>query len=281
LRLNADKILTEILLGPWCQIGHKALEDFLQSSEFQTQIGHKVTPKLKLQPYILDSRLPATDYDVPEGIYDRRDTTPYKEHEPPTKKSYYSGKFMGQLDAFDAKISKRATELGLPKYNWLTEGKVGATWCVTSSFSPVLLLSNFLLQHFRDCHRLIYLAGEKDEASPSAPSTDGKYQPGIQAGLVEQLYRDFHHGSQDLSERPYLIKTAVAHKLFGSEDEAKKWLESDAVEYELKNKLKVADMLGVQSIPFIVLQDGADHMSEVGDHDSFMRMFKMVASPYL
>lgn len=131
----------------------------------------------------------------------------------------------------------------------------------------------------RDCHRLIYLAGEKDEASP--PSTDGTYQPGIQAHLVEQFYRDFHHGSQDLSERPYLIKTAVAHKLFASDEEAKKWLESDEAEYELKNKLKVADMLGVQSIPFIVLQDGADHMSEVGDHESFMRMFKMVASPYL
>lgn len=115
-----------------------------------------------------------------------------------------------------------------------------------------------------DCHRLLSLAGEKEDTSPTPPSEDGRYTPTRQAKLAETFYRDFHNGSQDLSSRPYLIKAAHAHGLFDSEEAAQKWLESDEHFRELKQKLQIADMLGVRSIPFIVVADGADHMSEVG-----------------
>lgn len=83
--------------GPWCQIGHKALEDFLQSDDFKSDLGAKIYPKLRLLPYILDTRLPASDYQVPEGIYDKRQNTPYEENQPPTKKLYYTSKCVSIL----------------------------------------------------------------------------------------------------------------------------------------------------------------------------------------
>ncbi len=96
--------------------------------------------------------------------------------------------------------------------------------------------------------------------------------------LVSTLYADYHHRSQDLSSHAYLARVAVAHALFGTEDEALQWLQSDALEYELVQKLRMTDMLGVKGIPFVVVQDGSDHLSGSGDHAAFMRMFTMAAS---
>lgn len=77
---------------PWCWVGHARLEETLNSNEFAEKIGTKLKPIVKLRPYILDSRLPGTDFDPPEDKYDAPSATPYQPRQPPTKREYYGKK---------------------------------------------------------------------------------------------------------------------------------------------------------------------------------------------
>ncbi len=115
---------------PWCEIGHHVLHSVLQSADFRAQVGAHMTPRVRINPYLLDSRLPSSDRDaLPTPPYDPVSATPYEARQPPSKKAYYSGKFPGaSLDAFDRKIGTKAEEIGLPKFEWDTEGKAGASW---------------------------------------------------------------------------------------------------------------------------------------------------------
>jgi predicted DsbA family dithiol-disulfide isomerase len=76
---------------PWCWIGHARLEETLQSQVFKEQIGKKMQPVVKLRPYILDTRLPGTDFDPPSDKYDVA-SSPFEQRHPPTKREYYSKK---------------------------------------------------------------------------------------------------------------------------------------------------------------------------------------------
>lgn len=250
---------------------------------------------VKIEPYILDPRLPASTYDTPSKYYDAIETTPYEKNTPPTKKFYYGSKFGGNLDAFDAKISTAATALGMPTFDWTSSGRVGATW---------------------NAHRLVLKAGQLDEQSASVSGQDsGACVKSLQVRLMDRFYQDFHANSKDMSDNSYLAGVAAELGLFDSEAAASKWLESDDLEYELGNKLQQAEMNGVQSIPFYIInvsrltlslkqsralirlqshrrsltadlalvgeQDGADHMSETGSHESFLRMMQMAVAPYV
>ncbi|CCF53110.1 hypothetical protein NDA11_003707 [Ustilago hordei] len=253
------QIVTDVIC-PWCFVGSRRLKAFLSSDDYKTQIAPYVNTVLKIEPYILDPRLPASSYDTPYKYYDAIDTTPYEKHSPPTKKFYYGSKFGGNLDAFDVKISRAAQELGMPKFDWTSQGKVGATW---------------------NAHRLVLKASQMDEQSGALAKEDpGACTQTLQVRLMDILYEDFHANSKDMSDDMYLAAVAKEFGLFGSEEEARKWLESDDLEYELGNKLQQAEMNGVQSIPFYIVNDGADHMSETGLHDSFLKMMQMAVAPY-
>ncbi|KDN49233.1 hypothetical protein K437DRAFT_255361 [Tilletiaria anomala UBC 951] len=64
------------------------LDSFLTSSDFYMQTGFMMMSKMCIVLYILNARLPATDYQVLADVYGRRDTTSSKENETPAKKSY-------------------------------------------------------------------------------------------------------------------------------------------------------------------------------------------------
>lgn len=76
---------------PWCWIGNARLQETLQSNEFNEQIATKMQPVVRLKPYLLDTRLPGTDYDPPSDKYDAA-ASPYSQRQPPTKREYYSKK---------------------------------------------------------------------------------------------------------------------------------------------------------------------------------------------
>lgn len=138
-------------------------------------------------------------------------------------------RFAAGLDAFDQRITKAAKDVGIEGFQWLTDGKVGATW---------------------DAHRILWLAGQKSDADASSEA----YKPDLQMKASARLYRDYHALSKDLSDRSYLAAAATELGLFESQEEAKKWLESDEGEYELGQGIAVARMNGIDSIPQVVIQ---------------------------
>lgn len=159
------------------------------------------------------------------------------------------------LDAFDAKISKRAKELRLPGFVWLSDGKVGATWLV---------------------HRLVWYAlqrqQQQQQQQQSNPSQKDQsiYHPGLQERLMQRLYQAFHLESQDMSDVDVLASLAKEMNVFDTVEKAKEWLQSDQGEYEVGLALEIGIRNGIQSIPFTILQDGSDHSSEVLSHVSMI-----------
>ncbi|PWN44824.1 hypothetical protein IE81DRAFT_320789 [Ceraceosorus guamensis] len=234
-----------------------------------------MTPRLVIRPYILDPRLPATSFEPPSSHYDDIASTNWTAGKPPSKKEYFEKKFTGgeeALKAFEQKIDKNAKEAGVDwKWTWRSENaKVGATW---------------------DAHRLVWLAGEVAQEGASsgasellldaAQSDDDKYPASRQEVSMERLYKAFHttdDAQMDLSNRDYTSRLAHELGLFASVQEAKNWLESDAGDSELAQALMVAQMNGVQSVPFFVIQDGSDHLNGSGSYDEFMKMFDMAAA---
>ena len=187
------------------------------------------------------------------------------------------------MDAFDAKISKAAQESDIAGFEWLTEGKVGATWLA---------------------HRLLWYALQKEEEQKSASATTAttngtaSYSPGLQEKLASRFYLAFHNENQDLSSFEVLSKLAVEVGVFEDEAKATEWLKSDEGDYELGHAVDMGAMNGVQSVPFLILQvgsssfrdtlrhlqadlssfkDGSDHTSEVVSHSDLMRMFTIQA----
>ncbi|PWN50345.1 hypothetical protein IE53DRAFT_387349 [Violaceomyces palustris] len=247
---------------PWCWVGHARLEGFLRSDEFQSQIAPHVRTAVKFRPYLLDTRLPATSFPTPERFYEKASRTEFEEFKPPTKREYYSKKFAGGLDAFDERISRAAEESGLAGFRWLTEGKVGATWLA---------------------HRLIWKAGEKSGSSVVVKGGEEglEYIPTLQSRLVERLYEDYHANSSDLSDVEYLSSVAEQVGVFDDENQANEFLRGEEGEEEVGQKLEVAEMNGIRSIPFYIVNEGEDHMSEVGSHASFLKMMQMAVAPYV
>jgi hypothetical protein len=140
------------------------------------------------------------------------------------------------LDAFDAKIGKAAKEVNLKQFQWLTEGKVGATWLA---------------------HRLLWYALQKEESNTSSQSNGSTgYTPSLQEKLASRLYLAFHHESQDLSSFQVLANLAVEVGVFSDEAEAMKWLKSDEGEEELNQAIVIGMVNGVQSVPFLILGVG-------------------------
>jgi predicted DsbA family dithiol-disulfide isomerase len=225
---------------PWCWIGHARLEQTLQSKDFQDEIGKVMKPVVKLRPYILDTRLPATNFDPPDTVYDPIEATNWTKGSPPTKRQYYSKKFTN-LDAFDAKISKAAKEVDVQGFVWLSEGKVGATWLA---------------------HRLLWYALQLEESSATATpdsASGDEYKPGLQDRLASLLYQSFHSQSLDLSNIQVLSRLATQVGLFTEEEEATKWLQSDQGDDELKQQVLIGQMNGVMSVPFLIVQVSAMH----------------------
>lgn len=69
-----------------------------------------------------------------------------------------------------------------------------------------------------------------------------------------QMYEAFHSQSKDLSDVDVLAALGVQTGVFDSAEQAKQWLHSDEGEYELRHAMDVANMNGVQSVPFTIVQ---------------------------
>lgn len=96
------------------------------------------------------------------------------------------------------------------------------------------------------------------------------------------MYKAFHSESQDLSDENVLATLAVDGGIFSSRDEALAWLQTSEGEDEVRHATMMAEMNGVQSVPFTIVQvcdymihfrhadtafqDGSDHSSEVLNH---------------
>lgn len=144
------------------------------------------------------------------------------------------------MDAFNAKIGKAAEEAHLDGFEWMTDGKVGATWLA---------------------HRLLWYALQKDEqeqeqASQAQSSNNGtaKHSPGIQEKLAARLYLAFHKENEDLSNIDTLSKLSTEVGLFQDKSKVRQWLESDDGDYEVGHAVDMGLRNGVQSVPFLVLQ---------------------------
>lgn len=68
------------------------LIETLNSSDFAEQVGKFMSPQVKLLPYILDPRLPASSFDPPEDVYESLSNTNWTAGQPPSKKTYYDQK---------------------------------------------------------------------------------------------------------------------------------------------------------------------------------------------
>lgn len=79
---------------PWCWCGAAQLEKTLKSQDFKEKIAPYMRPEVKLRPYLLDPRLPATSFEPPTDRYDRIESTDYEKGKPPTKRAYYSKKWV-------------------------------------------------------------------------------------------------------------------------------------------------------------------------------------------
>lgn len=93
--MTKPELLIEVYtdpMCPWCWCGEARLEKTLASSDFAERIAPYMTPVVKLRPYILDPRLPATSFTPPRERYDAIETTEFKVGQPPTKREYYSKK---------------------------------------------------------------------------------------------------------------------------------------------------------------------------------------------
>lgn len=145
-------------------------------------------------------------------------------------------RFGSGLDAFDEKITMASKELDMPRFTWTTDGKVGATW---------------------NAHRLVWKASQLDQAQTQQSDDVEVVLQTLQVQVVDRFYTDFHSNSQDMSDNKYLADIAAEFKLFASQEEALKWLQGDDGEYELGMKLQQADMNGVQSIPFYIVNVSA------------------------
>ncbi|CAO1622543.1 unnamed protein product [Parajaminaea phylloscopi] len=242
---------------PWCLIGHARLHEVLESQEFKDEVGKYVEPRIQIMPYILDPRLPATSFTPPTDIYTEPRNSPFDFAKgPPSKDEYYSKKFgvPGQLASFSERLNREGLQAGLSApLVFSGSGKVGATW---------------------DAERLLSKAWDLEEQDSS--------KRGVQSNLSLALYKSFHINSEDISDHNVLADLAVAHEIFADNSAALAWLTdpSEHHAYEVKNKLRQAEMNGIQSVPFYNVNDGADHLSQVGDKESFMRMFKMASALY-
>ncbi|KAN0064089.1 hypothetical protein ACQY0O_003253 [Thecaphora frezii] len=222
---------------PWCYIGSQRLKRFLLSPDYRDQVAPHVRAVLRIEPFILGPRLAASTFDTPEGVYDAFHTTPYQKNRPSTKELYYGSKVGGNLDAFDWRIAAAAQELDLPRFDWSSEGKVGATY---------------------DAHRLVWKVSQLDlqnsRLDGGAPEDCVK---ALQVRLAEALYCHFHCNNKDMSDRDYLAGVACELGLFGDRQEALAWLASDAGDDEVRRKLKVAEMNGVMNMPFYIINMSA------------------------
>ena len=93
--MSKPELLVQVVTDvncPWCFVGSRRLKEFLNSDDYKTQIAPYVNTVLKIEPYILDPRLPATSYATPSKYYDAIESTPYETNAPPTKKFYYTSK---------------------------------------------------------------------------------------------------------------------------------------------------------------------------------------------
>lgn len=120
----------------------------------------------------------------------------------------------------------------MPAFAWTTEGKVGATW---------------------NAHRLIWKASQLDQGQAQQSDDVEAALSSLQVQLMDRFYVDFHSNSKDMSDNSYLANTAAELGLFASVSQALEWLKSDDGEYELGHKLQQANMNGVQSIPFYIV----------------------------
>lgn len=228
-------------------------------------------------PYILDPRLPATSFSPPTDVYGKARlqskllhvqmpdcmsslTSPLAEPKnspfdfsegPPSKEVYYAKKFPGaeQRESFSKRLNDEGAPLGLAPLVFSGSGKVGATW---------------------DAERLLSKAWDVEESSSD--------KRGVQDQLALKLYEAFHVHSRDISDHAVLADLSVEVGVFTSRNAAIEWLQGDDHAYEVKHKLRQAEMNGVQSVPFYIVNDGADHLSQTGNKESFMRMFKMATA---
>lgn len=95
--MTKPELLIEVYtdpMCPWCWCGEAQLQKTLSSGDFEEKIGKYMRPVVKLRPYVLDSRLPATSFDPPSDKYDPIESTEYTKGSPPTKKDYYSKKYV-------------------------------------------------------------------------------------------------------------------------------------------------------------------------------------------
>lgn len=150
----------------------------------------------------------------------------------------------------------------MPAFVWLSDGKVGATWLV---------------------HRLLWYALQQEQVEIQK---EGKYQPGIQERLMQRLYKAFHVESQDMSDINVLANLSSEMNLFeGNEEKAKEWLQSDQGEYEVGLALEIGKRNGIESVPFLIVQDGSDHSSQGLNHVSTQTIvctyFSFLLSPVL
>lgn len=140
------------------------------------------------------------------------------------------------MDAFDAKIGKAAQEAHLDGFEWLNEGKVGATWLA---------------------HRLLWYALQKDEEQQSSQAqTNGtaKHTPGLQENLAARFYLAFHKENKDLSSIDTLSQFSTEVGAFQDASKARQWLESDEGDYEVGHAVDMGLRNGVKSVPFLIIQ---------------------------
>lgn len=104
----------------------------------------------------------------------------------------------------------------------------------------------------------------------------------IQEKLSFAIYKVFHLDSKNISDHFVVADFALEGAIFSSKDAALEILRNPKQDHasEFKHKLRQAEMNGVQSLAFYTFNDGADHLSQTNDKESFMKMIKMATALY-
>ena len=78
--------------------------------------------------------------------------------------------------------------------------------------------------------------------------------PEKQLALYEDLLESYHIEGIYPAHKPTLSKIAVKHGLFSSQEEAERWLDSDAFDSDVEKGYESARRMGVSGVPFFVFQ---------------------------
>jgi predicted DsbA family dithiol-disulfide isomerase len=77
----------------------------------------------------------------------------------------------------------------------------------------------------------------------------------LQRKLAESCFTSYFEKELDVGQPEQLVTNSVHSGVFGTEDDARKFLQSDAFDQEIKKGYREAQGLGISGVPFFIFEN--------------------------